>query len=98
PSRASRSGAGEAGAFATLAGVVATGARVEFTTGKWRQSPPRAWAPLTLRPSPGSTERGARMSTSPTTAQTPLLIPDELKPADGRFGCGPSKVRPEAIA
>jgi phosphoserine aminotransferase len=38
------------------------------------------------------------MSTSPTTAQTPLLIPDELKPSDGRFGCGPSKVRPEAIA
>jgi phosphoserine aminotransferase len=21
-----------------------------------------------------------------------------LKPADGRFGCGPSKVRPEALA
>ena len=27
-----------------------------------------------------------------------MLIPAELKPADGRFGCGPSKVRPEAIA
>jgi phosphoserine aminotransferase len=27
-----------------------------------------------------------------------LVIPDELKPADGRFGCGPSKVRPEALA
>ncbi len=25
-------------------------------------------------------------------------IPSELKPADGRFGCGPSKVRPEALA
>ena len=25
-------------------------------------------------------------------------IPDQLKPADGRFGCGPSKVRPEAVA
>ena len=25
-------------------------------------------------------------------------IPDDLKPADGRFGCGPSKVRPEALA
>mgnify|MGYP005813349517 CR=1 FL=1 len=24
-------------------------------------------------------------------------IPAELKPADGRFGCGPSKVRPEAL-
>jgi phosphoserine aminotransferase len=27
-----------------------------------------------------------------------LTIPAELKPADGRFGCGPSKVRPEALA
>ena len=25
-------------------------------------------------------------------------IPDDLKPADGRFGCGPSRVRPEALA
>ncbi|MFC9993428.1 phosphoserine transaminase [Nocardia sp. NPDC127526] len=24
-------------------------------------------------------------------------IPDDLKPADGRFGCGPSKVRPEQL-
>jgi phosphoserine aminotransferase len=29
---------------------------------------------------------------------TEAHIPDELKPADGRFGCGPSKVRPEALA
>jgi phosphoserine aminotransferase len=29
---------------------------------------------------------------------TPIVIPAELKPADGRFGCGPSKVRPEALA
>jgi phosphoserine aminotransferase len=27
-----------------------------------------------------------------------LEIPVDLKPADGRFGCGPSKVRPEALA
>jgi phosphoserine aminotransferase len=27
-----------------------------------------------------------------------LIIPEGLKPADGRFGCGPSKVRPEALA
>ncbi|MEV4134354.1 phosphoserine transaminase [Dactylosporangium sp. NPDC049742] len=26
-----------------------------------------------------------------------IRIPDELKPADGRFGSGPSKVRPEAV-
>jgi phosphoserine aminotransferase len=30
--------------------------------------------------------------------QTTSKIPAELKPADGRFGCGPSKVRPEALA
>jgi len=27
-----------------------------------------------------------------------LKIPDNLKPRDGRFGCGPSKIRPEALA
>ncbi len=36
--------------------------------------------------------------TPSTTAETQLVIPDELKPADGRFGCGPSKVRPQALA
>jgi phosphoserine aminotransferase len=29
---------------------------------------------------------------------TSLVLPDSLKPSDGRFGCGPSKVRPEALA
>jgi phosphoserine aminotransferase len=32
------------------------------------------------------------------TVSTSVQIPAELKPADGRFGCGPSKVRPEALA
>ncbi|MGH3874847.1 MAG: phosphoserine transaminase [Pseudonocardiaceae bacterium] len=32
------------------------------------------------------------------TQTTALTIPAELKPADGRFGCGPSKVRPEQLA
>ncbi len=27
-----------------------------------------------------------------------IVLPDSLRPADGRFGCGPSKVRPEAVA
>ena len=27
-----------------------------------------------------------------------IVLPTDLKPADGRFGCGPSKVRPEALA
>ncbi len=35
---------------------------------------------------------------SSSLQSTSLIIPGELKPADGRFGCGPSKVRPEALA
>ena len=27
-----------------------------------------------------------------------IIIPDDLRPADGRFGSGPSKVRPEGVA
>jgi phosphoserine aminotransferase len=37
------------------------------------------------------------MTTSTEQLQT-LTIPEELRPRDGRFGCGPSKVRPEALA
>jgi phosphoserine aminotransferase len=33
-----------------------------------------------------------------TPATDTAQIPAELRPADGRFGCGPSKVRPEALA
>ena len=29
---------------------------------------------------------------------TEIVIPEDLRPADGRFGCGPSKVRPEQLA
>ena len=32
------------------------------------------------------------------SSATTVQIPTDLKPADGRFGCGPSKVRPEALA
>jgi len=39
------------------------------------------------------------MTTSSSPQQSvSLVIPDELKPSDGRFGCGPSKVRPQALA
>jgi phosphoserine aminotransferase len=34
----------------------------------------------------------------PPSATAALEIPESLKPADGRFGCGPSKVRPEQLA
>ncbi|HYN33076.1 MAG TPA: phosphoserine transaminase, partial [Ilumatobacteraceae bacterium] len=33
------------------------------------------------------------MSSDPTT----IVIPADLLPDDGRFGCGPSKIRPEQI-
>ncbi|QFZ16504.1 phosphoserine transaminase [Saccharothrix syringae] len=33
-----------------------------------------------------------------TADPTTLVLPPELRPSDGRFGCGPSKVRPEALA
>ena len=32
-----------------------------------------------------------------TQTDTALQIPDDLKPADGRFGSGPSRVRPEQL-
>ena len=33
-----------------------------------------------------------------SATDTALTIPEDLKPADGRFGCGPSKVRPAQLA
>ena len=41
-----------------------------------------------------------RKCTSPVTTldrMAELTIPADLKPSDGRFGCGPSKVRPEQL-
>jgi phosphoserine aminotransferase len=38
------------------------------------------------------------MTPSSAAAEKQLVIPEEMKPGDGRFGCGPSKVRPEALA
>ncbi len=38
------------------------------------------------------------MTLSHATTATDARIPEDLKPADGRFGCGPSRVRPEALA
>ncbi len=32
------------------------------------------------------------------TTSTVLEIPQDLRPADGRFGCGPSKIRPEQLS
>jgi hypothetical protein len=48
---------------------------------------------LTLIPiglSRGTTRRIAHMSAE-------IVIPADIKPRDGRFGAGPSKVRPESL-
>jgi phosphoserine aminotransferase len=37
------------------------------------------------------------MVVRPMTTSATLQIPDDLKPSDGRFGAGPSKVRPEQL-
>lgn len=34
----------------------------------------------------------------PAADAAPVVIPSSLKPADGRFGSGPSKIRPDALA
>ena len=38
------------------------------------------------------------MTQAETIDPTTLKLPEELKPGDGRFGCGPSKVRPEQLS
>jgi phosphoserine aminotransferase len=53
------------------------------------QLPPHAWARIVHRPAETPAVNAA------TT--TFLEIPADLRPADGRFGCGPSKVRPEQL-
>ncbi len=40
---------------------------------------------------------GLAAPADPGTAAADLTIPASLRPADGRFGCGPSKVRPEQL-
>src|SRR5215212_11463332 len=37
------------------------------------------------------------MTDQKSTPIDPLILPEELRPADGRFGSGPSKVRQEAV-
>jgi phosphoserine aminotransferase len=54
------------------------------------QPPPHAWARIVLRPAETPAVNAA--------TSTYLEIPTDLRPADGRFGCGPSKVRPEQLA
>jgi phosphoserine aminotransferase len=41
--------------------------------------------------------RGETLAHVTETTQSTLAIPADLLPGDGRFGCGPSKVRPEQV-
>jgi phosphoserine aminotransferase len=41
--------------------------------------------------------RGGGQRVDKLAAVTEIVIPSELRPRDGRFGSGPSKVRPEAV-
>ncbi len=45
----------------------------------------------------GTQQNPAQGSPGPTDLPD-IRIPDHLKPSDGRFGCGPSKVRKEQVA
>ncbi|NVM93843.1 phosphoserine transaminase [Arthrobacter sp. AETb3-4] len=46
----------------------------------------------------GAFESIAQFLEQPVSESTPLTIPANLRPADGRFGAGPSKVRPEQVS
>ena len=58
---------------------------------------PNAWAPNAEAPPPRGPSESRPDDRRSHCAQA-LTIPDDLKPGDGRFGCGPSKVRPEQLA
>ena len=47
---------------------------------------------------PRAPQTGRRPATTLWGMADALTIPTDLKPADGRFGCGPSKVRPEQLS
>jgi len=47
--------------------------------------------------SPSNRHRGPGSPKDPSTSPA-VKVPDSLKPSDGRFGSGPSKVRPEQVA
>jgi phosphoserine aminotransferase len=66
---------------------------VEATTGKRRHDDAARLGIPTTAPQ-GMIAKAAAMT---STATTPLVIPDEIRPVDGRFGCGPSKVRPDQL-
>lgn len=64
---------------------------------KRRAAPELAFYPAGGGPEPGRrTAPSGRLTTLKSMADQ-LEIPADIKPRDGRFGCGPSKVRPEQL-
>ncbi len=59
---------------------------------------PNAWAPTAEAHASKRPDAKAAQMTEAATAPQALTIPDDIRPADGRFGCGPSKVRAEQLA
>src|SRR5690606_844867 len=51
-----------------------------------------------MAPQAGTPVQTVGSSVNKLLPMTSISIPSELLPADGRFGCGPSKVRNEQIA
>ena len=49
------------------------------------------------RNAPRDAFHGCHAGTVTPGLPSDISIPPSLLPADGRFGCGPSKVRPEAV-
>ena len=71
--------------------------------GRLERAHPRAEAHRAADPAVGALRGsgaapGDRRSGWRAVRVSTITIPDDLKPADGRFGSGPSKVRPEQIA
>src|SRR3954454_24848808 len=61
--------------------------------------PPYPTGRRTPKRRPNNARTGRRLAFRlAAMTRTLIEIPADLRPADGRFGCGPSKVRPEALA
>jgi phosphoserine aminotransferase len=76
--------------------IAASRSEVRFTPASLPQATPHPNEEMDPGRAVGSTDAAAMLvavSVDPAT----IVIPSDLLPADGRFGCGPSKVRPEQL-
>ena len=73
--------------------VVSMRSVIQASSGAWAGSP----AYQRGQTSASSHGRGRRGGNRRIGAMSHVLLPREILPADGRFGCGPSKVRPAQL-